>query len=194
MRDDKYSAEQIGAYGASEQPAIAARMKPHLRMTEIGAGCALVGVVCAVAALVRFPSFSDNGASGAGWAVAALVGAVMMLAVCAIQVVVWRRAMSSWRGLEIQDLFGEARLSWVAHLISYLAVLVTLLGSIAGSSYATWSATSAVLLGLALLFVLAAQVLSGVQFLRPSGPPGTLPAHMRRLIERSQQREDNRVR
>ena len=41
-----------------------------------------------------------------------------------------------------------------------------------------------------LFFVIGAEVLAGVQFLRPGGPPGTLPAHLRRLIERSRQRED----
>lgn len=193
MRDDSYTPEQIGAYGATEQPAVAARMAPHLRMTEIGAVSALVAVVCAIVAIVRFPAFSDISPTGVGWAVTALVGAVLILAVCVIQVAVWLRAMASWRGQRIQDLHGEARLSWIAHLVSYPAVLVALLGSIAGSAYATWSATAAALLGLSLLFVLAAQVLSGVQYLRPSGPPGTLPAHMRRLIERSKQREDERA-
>ncbi len=193
MRDARYSPEQIGAYGATEQPAVAARMTPHLRMTEIGAGFALVAVVCAVLAVERFPAFSDSGATGVGWAITALVGAVLILAICVIQVAVWLRAMASWRGQRIQDLHGEARLSWIAHLVSYPAVLIALLGSIAGSAYATWSASASVLLGLSLLFVLVAQVLSGVQYLRPSGPPGTLPAHMRRLVERSQQREDDRA-
>lgn len=192
MRDARYSPEQIGAYGATEQPAVAARMTPHLRMTEIGAGCALVAVVCAALAVARFPVFSGSGATGVGWAIAALVGAVLILAICVIQVAVWLRAMASWRGRRIQDLHGEARLSWISHLASYPVVLVALLGSIAGSAYATWSASASVLLGLSLLFVLVAQVLSGVQYLRPSGPPGTLPAHMRRLVERSQQREDDR--
>jgi hypothetical protein len=41
-----------------------------------------------------------------------------------------------------------------------------------------------------LLLVIAAQVLAGVQFLRPSGPPGTLPAHIRRLKEQSRMRND----
>ena len=44
--------------------------------------------------------------------------------------------------------------------------------------------------GVTLLFVLAAQVLAGVQFLRPSGPPGTLPAHIRRLKVRSRYRNE----
>ena len=39
MGDEGYSSEQIAAYGATAQPAIAARMTPHLRMTFIGAVC-----------------------------------------------------------------------------------------------------------------------------------------------------------
>ena len=46
---------------------------------------------------------------------------------------------------------------------------------------------------LGVVILIAAQVLAGVQYLRPSGPPGTLPAHMRRLIDRAQQREDRQT-
>ncbi len=192
MRDSDYLPGEIGAYGATAQPAIAARMAPHLRMTQIGALSALIGVVCAVVAVIRFPSFSD-GPSGIGWAVTALIAAIAVLAGCVIQVAVWQRAMSSWQGERIQDLHGEARLSWITHLLSYPIALVALLACIAGSAYATWSATSATLLALVLLFVLVAQMLAGVQYLRPSGPPGTLPAHLRRIVRRSQQREDDRT-
>jgi len=45
-------------------------------------------------------------------------------------------------------------------------------------------------LAVTLIFVLAAQVLAGVQFLRASGPPGTIPAHIRRLKELSRDRND----
>lgn len=193
MRDTEYEPDEIGAYGATEQPAVAARMAPHLRMTQIGAASALVAVVCAAVAVIRFPSFSDQQAAGVGWAVTALIASIAVLAGCVIQVAVWRRAMSSWRGTHLQDLHGEARLSWITHLLSYPAALVALLACIAGSAYATWSATSATLLALTLLFVLVAQVLAGVQYLRTDGPPGTLPAHLRRMVQRAQQREDDRA-
>jgi hypothetical protein len=111
-----------------------------------------------------------------------------MLAACAIQFAVWRRAMLSWRGIRPEDLHAEARLSWITHLASYAISLLGLIACMAASSQAGWTATAATLLALALLMILAAQVLAGVQFLRPSGPPGTLPAHMRRLIERAQPR------
>jgi hypothetical protein len=192
MRDAEYQPDEIGSYGATAQPAIASRMAPFLKMTQFGAISAVAAVVCAVVALIRFPSFSD-GPGGVGWAVTALVAAVAVLAGCVIQVAVWQRALSSWRGERVQDLHGEARLSWVTHLLSYPVAIVALLACIAGSAYATWSATSATLLGLVLLFVLVAQMLAGVQYLRPSGPPGTLPAHIRRIVQRSQQREDDRV-
>ena len=187
MQDAEYRAEQIAAYGSTEQPAIAARMAPHLRLTQVGVACGAVAVVLAAAALALFPSF-DSTYEGRGWAVTALVSAIVMLALCVVQLAVWRIAMASWRGVRPEDLHAEARLSWVAHLISYPVALVALFAGMAGSAAAGWTATAAVLLAFSLLLVLAAQALAAVQFLRPSGPPGTLPAHMRRLIARAQPR------
>jgi hypothetical protein len=189
MSEDQDQSSQVPAYGATAQPAIAARMAPHLRLTQIGAACGLVSVVAAIAAVVNFPSFADGG-TGLAWAVGALVSAVLMLAICVIQVAVWRRAMASWLGKRAQDLQTEKQLSWIAHLASYAVALAALLSCMAGSAAAGWSSGSAVLLAVSLLFVLAAQVLAGVQFLRPSGPPGTLPAHIRRLNRRSRYRND----
>jgi len=187
MSEVEYSAGEISAYGSTEQPAIAARMAPHLRLVTAGLACAVAAVGLAVAALATFPSFTGR-PEGRGWAVTALGAAVAMLAACAIQVGVWRRAMASWRGVRPEDLHTEARLSWITHLASYAIALVGLIACMAGSAEAGWTAAAATLLALALLAILAAQVLAGVQFLRPSGPPGTLPAHMRRLIARAQPR------
>jgi MFS family permease len=187
MQDAEYRAEQIAAYGSTEQPAIAARMAPHLRLTQVGVASAAIGVVLAIAAVALFPSFTGD-AEGRGWAITALVSAILMLALCVIQLVVWRIAMASWRGVRPEDLRTEARLSWIAHLISYPVALLALFAGMAGSAAAGWTATAAVLLAFSLLTVLAAQALAAVQFLRPSGPPGTLPAHMRRLIARAQPR------
>jgi hypothetical protein len=180
---------QVAAYGATAQPAIAARMAPHLRLTRIGTVCGVVAVIAATAAVVVFPRFAGAG-PGLGWAVGALVSAALMLAICVIQVAVWRRAMASWLGKRVQDLQGERQLSWIAHLTSYAVALAALFTCMGGSAAAGWSSASAFLLAVTLLFVLAAQVLAGVQFLRPSGPPGTLPAHIRRLSRRSRYRND----
>ena len=81
-------------------------MAPHLRLTQIGAVCAAVAVIAAAAAVViMFPSFAGAG-PGLAWAVGALVSAALMLAICVIQVAVWRRAMASWLGKRVQDLHG----------------------------------------------------------------------------------------
>jgi cytochrome bd-type quinol oxidase subunit 2 len=189
MGDHQGLSRQIAAYGATAQPAIAARMAPQMRLTQIGTVCGVLGVLAAGAAVVMFPTFAGAG-PGLVFAVIALISAAAMLAICVIQVAVWRRAMASWLGKRVQDLHSEARLSWIAHLASYGAALVALFTTMAGSAAAGWTSVPAVLLGLALLFVLAAQVLAGVQFLRPSGPPGTLPAHMRRLSRQSRYRND----
>jgi hypothetical protein len=187
MHDAEHPVGEIAAYGSTAQPAIAARMAPHLRLVGAGLGCAIVAVGLAVVALVIFPSFSGE-SEGRGWAVTAVAAAVAMLAACVIQFAVWRRAMASWRGVRPEDLHAEARLSWITHLASYAVALVGLIACMTASVQAGWTATAAVLLALTLLMILAAQVLAGVQFLRPSGPPGTLPAHMRRLVERAQPR------
>jgi hypothetical protein len=189
MSHDEDPSRRVAAYGATAQPAIAARMAPHLRLTQIGAVCAVVAVIAAAAAVAMFPSFAGAG-PGLAWAVGALVSAALMLAICVIQVAVWRRAMASWLGKRVQDLRGEKRLSWIAHLASYAVALAALFTTMVGSAAAGWLSASAFLLGITLLFVLAAQVLAGVQFLRPRGPPGTLPAHIRRLKVQSRYRND----
>jgi hypothetical protein len=189
MSEELDPARQVAEYGATAQPAIAARMARQLRLTQIGAGCAGISVIAAAAAVVMFPSFAAAEA-GLAWADGALVSAVLMLAICVIQVVVWRRAMASWLGKRPQDLHGEKRLSWVAHVMSYVVALAALFSTMEGSAAAGWSSVSAALLAVTLIFVLAAQVLAGVQFLRASGPPGTIPAHIRRLKELSRDRND----
>jgi hypothetical protein len=189
MTDAQDPSRVIAAYGASAQPAIAARMAPHLRLTEVGAVCAALAVLAAAIAVVLFPSFAGAGA-GRSWAIGALVSAGLMLAICVIQVAVWRRALASWSGRRVQDLHAEARLSWIVHLLSYAVALAALFTCMEGSAGAGWITTSAVLLTGTLFLLIAAQVLAGVQFLRPSGPPGTLPAHIRRLREQSRWRND----
>jgi hypothetical protein len=188
MSQDEDLPRQVAAYGATAQPAIAARMAPHRRLTQIGTACGVVAVIAATAAVIVFPRFAGAG-PGLAWAVGALVSSALMLVICVIQVAVWRRAMASWLGERVQDLQGERQLSWIAHLTSYAVALAALFTCMGGSAAAGWSSASAVLLGITLFFVLAAQVLAGVQFLRPSGPPGTLPAHIRRL-SRSRYRND----
>ena len=117
MRDADYEPDQIAAYGATEQPAIAARMAPHLRMTVIGTGCALLAVIAAAVAVALFPTFSVDD-PGVGWAITALAAALFMLAACVIQVLVLTARLGAPAGPPSR-MCRWARPSWLAHLASY---------------------------------------------------------------------------
>ena len=119
MRDEEYRADQVAAYGASGQPAVAARMAPHLRMTRVGTGAAAASVLAAVGALVTFPRFTTATASGIGWGAFLLVCAVAMLAICVLQLLAWRQAMAWWRGERETGPRTLAPFSWWAHVLSY---------------------------------------------------------------------------
>lgn len=189
MRDEEYQPEQVPAYGAREQPAVAARMTPHLRMTQVGAGAGALSVLVAVAALVTFPRFTTTTASGLGWAALVLGCALAMLGICVVQLVAWRQAMDWWRGRRDSGPARLAPVSWWLHVVSYLVAVTALWAAMAGSAAAGWSATAATLLAVALLLLLAAQILGAVQYVRASGPPGTIPAHVRRMLERERARQ-----
>ena len=189
MRDEEYQPDQLAAYGAREQPAVAARMTPHLRMTRAGAGAAVLSVLATVAAVLTFPRFTTTTASGLGWAVLMLACCLAMLGICVVQLVAWRRAMDWWRGRRAEGPARLAPVSWWLHVGSYLVAVTALWSAMAGSAAAGWSATAATLLAVALVLLLAAQILGAVQYVRPSGPPGTIPAHLRRMVERERARQ-----
>lgn len=182
MRDEEYRPDQIPDYGLVAQPALVERMTPHLRLTQTGVGLAVLALVCAVVGLVTFPRFPGVTRTDP---VVGLVCAVLVLAITGFQLFCWRRAITEWRGVTDYDLQALVRPSYVAHLASYVVVLVALWVGIQGSSQAGWTATSAVFLTLSLFGLVAAQICGGVQYLRASGPPGTVPAHMRSLVRRA---------
>ncbi|HEX8508725.1 MAG TPA: hypothetical protein VF635_04420 [Propionibacteriaceae bacterium] len=182
MLDEAYQPHQIPDYGLKAQPALVARMTPQLRLTQGGVVAGLLAVGLSAGALYVFPRFTDD-ATGRNWALVALVSSIAMLALCGYQLFAWTRAMAEWRGERDFDLTRFARASWVVHLVSYGVVLVALWACIAASVAAGSTDAAAVLLAFALLGVVLAQVLAGVQYLRISGPSGTIPAHLRRLRE-----------
>lgn len=161
-------------------PVVAERMTPHRRMTEVGTAVALLGLVAAVVGLVDVASFAGPGA-GERWAVAAVVAAALMLATCVAQVLLWRRAYAVWRGTRDDDLHTETQVSWALHLGSYAVALTALLSGMSASAASAWTTSAAVWLTVAMVLAIIAQVLSAVQYLRPEGPPGTIPAHLRRV-------------
>jgi heme/copper-type cytochrome/quinol oxidase subunit 4 len=187
MLDEEYDPQQIADYGVRAQPALAAAMRPQLKLAQAGLAAAVLAVVASAVALFTFPSFNDDG-TGRRWAVAALVTSVVMLAICAVQYLAWVRAMAEWRGERDYDLTSWIRASWILHLVSYAVVVLGLWACIAASIAAGTTATAASLLAVALLFLIGAQVLGGVQYLRVSGPSGTIPSHLRRLAAEIERR------
>lgn len=183
MRDEEYRAEQLPSYGAHEQPAIFARSARHRRTTLVGTVVAALGLAASVVSLVRYPDL-EGSFVGRGWVVAMVSCSAAMLLVCGWQHVSWRRASQVWHGDSEDDLALVVAVSWVAHLLSYAAAVTGLVVSVVAIAELGWYATSAVLLMLALVALLVAQVLAGVQYVRISGPPGAVPAHMHRAVER----------
>ena len=183
VRDESYSEDQIGAYGAHEQPAIVDRVGAELAKIRWGSYAGILAVVCSAVAVGLYPDI-DGRHVGRVWAVASLVCAAVMLLISVGQHWLWRRAVEVWRDNQVTPLDQVVRISWVLHIASYVVLLVAIGATIAAVLAAGWLATSSVLLVLALLGVAATQVLGGVQHVRPSGPPGTVPAHMRRLVRR----------
>ena len=184
MQDEEYQPDQIPSYGTGEQLALAARMRPQLRLTQIGNGFAVLGVLAAVAALVTYPRILYGDDAGWAYAVGALICSVVLLALCTFQHFCWLRAMAVWRGQSSADLRQLSTLSHAAQIAAYVVGIAALWACIAGIVFAGWTATAAILLMLALAFMLTALVMAGIQYVRTTGPPGIVPAHMRRLVER----------
>jgi len=187
MRDEEYQPHQIAGYGVRAQPALVELMSPQLRLTQLGTVAAVLALAASLGAVLTFPDFGDP-TTGSGWAVTAAVVSGVLLVITVVQTLIWRRAMADWKGDADHDLRALTRISWVAHLVSYPTVLVGLWACIAGSVAAGTASTAALLLAFALLFLLLAQVLAGVQFLRTEGPAGTIPGHLRRLSAGIQRR------
>jgi hypothetical protein len=170
------------------QPALAVQMLPHLWLTGLGTAFAALATGAGIAAVASYPRPLTGLDRGLPRTVTALVCAATMLAICTFQLVAWQLARAAWNGRRVMDLTAVRRVSWFAHLGSYLVVLVGLWACIGGAvaiptqtAGSGGSAPAALLLGANLLCTIAAQSLAGVQYLRDSGPPGTIPMHLRRM-------------
>jgi hypothetical protein len=183
MRDEEYRSEQIPSYGEPAQPVVASRTARHLRMIALGTAVAGLAVVLAVLAVITYPDAFDI--AGRGYAVAALVCSLLLLALCAAQLIFWRLATQDWRGHRHDDLGTLSRISFGAHLLAYVVAATTVVVTILGIVEAGWLAAASSLLFGSLVAMLAALVLAGVQYVRASGPPGNVPAHMHALLARS---------
>jgi hypothetical protein len=71
--------------------------------------------------------------------------------------------------------------SLIAHVVSYAAVLVGMFGAIEGSALAGFASRAGTLDGIAFILMIFGQIIGGTQYLRRSGPPGTVPTYIRKL-------------
>ena len=177
MRDEQYAAQDLPDYGAHEQPALVSRTHGQLRTTLLGTVMAGLGVASAVAGLLTYPDI-DGVFQGRGSAQALVAVSAAMFVLCLWQHLSWRRASDVWHGRRDSDLAAVVAVSWILQLVSYAVAVIALVVCVVALLEVGRFATTAVFLVLALLAVLAGQVLAGVQYVRAEGPPGTMPARL----------------
>ena len=159
-----------------EQPAVEpGQAERNRRATLIGLVLAVGSVIAALVA----PLFSAAGYSFS-WPWLAIAATVAMTAIVGLQFRLWGRVRRGGDGV-----WSWRTASWAAHLLSYLVALLGLFALLVSMNtdgpvwFGFW------LWLLAALGLLAAQASGAVQYLREAGPPGTLPAHLRRLLDGS---------
>jgi len=184
VRDEGYTERELPAYGEPAQPAIAARAGTELRKVRTGTALAGLALVLSLVAVWVFPAFSGGTGAGRVWAVALAVCGAVLLAICAFQLLAWQRSLAAWTGRAPRPLAPLSAASWAVYLVSYPVLGVAVWAAVAGSAAAGWTAAATVLMILALVLLIAANLLAADQYVRASGPPGTLPAHMHTLTER----------
>lgn len=162
------------------------------RALLVGLGSLLSGLALVLGILALNATIGGVAATTATpWIVVLLVCAALMGLVCVVQNRLWQRAVRRWQSAG-SSTAGLERFSWWLHLASYPVVVVGILAGIRASHDVGFAGSVATWATLALVPLIAAQVLGAVQVVRTGGPAGTVPNHLRQLsarIERSR-RED----
>lgn len=148
------------------------------RLAVSGAVLALIAFGCTVVGLIGYPPEYP----APTWRIYLATGTAALLAMCCVVLVLgWQRGVRAWQSAERVDLGGWIRWCFVAHLLSYPAVLAVMYGAVAESSLVGWSTATGTQLGIAFVLGIAAQTMGGSQYLRRDGPPGTVPNYLRKL-------------
>jgi hypothetical protein len=164
------------APGSTNRPDDAWARRQRL-LAGIGALLALVGLITAILGLTALSPV----AGAVGYAVTAVISAAVLLACCGLITWCWVGQLSDWRSGTDGDYPGRSRISLIAHLVSYAAVLAAMYTTLEASALAGWQSSSGTLFGLTFLCAIFGQIIGGTQVLRRSGPPGTVPTYLRRL-------------
>lgn len=140
----------------------------------VGTGLSLLGLIAAILG-------AEPGTDGYGFRLGALVAAAVLVICCGINAWAWHRQLGVWRSGSDTGYASRAQLTWVAHLVSYAAVLIGMYGALEGSALAGWSSSAGTLHGITFILIILGQITGGTQLLRRSGAPGTIPTYVRKL-------------
>ena len=158
-------------------------------LVAVGSILATLAIILALLALTA----STRGVAtttAVPWIITLLACAGVMGGLCVVQQRLWLRAWNLWR-VDPSASVAE-RFSRVVHVVSYPVVVVGIFAGIAASHDVGFAGAVANWSTLALVPLIGAQVLGAVQYVRKSGPSGTIPTHVRHLaarIERSRREE-----
>ena len=161
-----------------EQVAQAQRNGLFVALGTLLATAALVLGVLALGA--AYTGAADS--SAVPWVVVLLVAAAAIGLLCVVQVRLWNLAWRRWvSGVATERV---ERTSWWLHVVSYVVVVAGIFAGIAASHDVGFAGSVSTFATLALVPLIASQVLGAVQHVRRDGPPGTIPVHLRRLFAR----------
>ena len=166
-----------------------ARAQRNAMLVAVGSILATLAVIFALLA-VTAASTGVAPTTAVPWIITLLVCAALMGALCVAQQRLWLRAWNAWRSDVPQH---GSRVSWVLHLVSYPVVVVGIFAGVAASQAVGFGGAVANWSTLAVVPLIASQVVGAVRVVSESGPPGTVPTHVRALaarIERSRHDEE----
>ena len=179
----------VGRGGTDDVDDQVARAQRTSLFVALGTMLATLALILGLVAL----NASSTGAADSTavpWIVTPLACAAVLGLLCVVQLRLWNQAWRRWAaGNPSHQL---ERVSWILHVLSYPVVVLGLFAGLAASHDVGFAGSVSTFSTLALVPLVAAQVLGAVQHVRRDGPPGTIPTHLRRLgarIERSR-RED----
>lgn len=170
-----------GRRGAGELEAQVARAQRIGLFVALGTLLATLALVLGLLALnASLTGAADS--TAVPWVVTLLACAAAMGLLCVVQVRLWNLAWRRWvEGIATDRL---ERVSWVLHLVSYPVVVLGIFAGLAASQEVGFGGSVATFATLALLPLVAAQIVGAVQHVRREGPSGTVPTHLRHLFAR----------
>lgn len=155
--------------------------QPDLRWASTQRTLAFVGTGLSLLGLIAAKIGDQPEVDGFGFRLMAWVAALVLVLCCGVNAWCWHTQIRHWRSGSDDGFERRARLSLIAHVTSYVAVLVGMYGSLEGSALAGWGSRPGTLHGIAFILIIFGQIVGGTQLLRRSGPPGTIPTYIRRL-------------